>query len=753
MMSNKGASEFSGNHNSEEWAELIYNVSSDNIFLMSVENQDIFRCITVNSSYLKSTGLNSSQVIGKTPFDVLPPEAASYVINKYNESIKAGHPITYEENVIVKNKQVSVETTLTPIFDDGGKCTHLLGSSHDISYQKESEKALRESEEKYRVLTENINDVVWVLDTETMYFSYVSPSVKKLRGYTSEEVMARHVFDSLTAESVEILKLSVPQTINAFYAGQITKDQFFTSEMEQPCKDGSTVWTEVITSFYMNEKTGHVEVRGVTRDISERKKIEAALDASNQFNKSLLDTFPFGMDIVDESGSILFMNENFLLNFNGDVIGKTCWELYRDDKTQCVQCPLKMNILIGETFTVESSEVMNGHIVQITHTGMLYNGKKAILEIFQDVTDKKQAEKKIQLLAHSLESISECVSITDNDDYIVYVNESFVKTYGYSPNEVIGKHVSMLRPAEVSPRQARNILPETKFGGWRGEIINKRKDGTLFPILLSTSVIKDDNQKPIALIGVATDITEMKKNREELIAAKEKAEEMSRLKSNFLANMGHELRTPMIGILGYAEILSQESQDPMTKDAASTILLSANRLMETLNLILDLSQIEAGKLDLNLVSVDIVQITAEVCKLFFEAAKKKSLFLNMETKYPSLLLNLDARMFRQIIDNLINNALKFTKRGGISIKILTEICNSRVWAVINVKDTGIGIAEKNQNLIWEEFRQVSEGYDRTFEGTGLGLSITKKFVEKMHGTISLKSELNVGSEFTVRFPL
>ena len=732
--------------NTEKWAELIFNVTSDFIFLLEVDKKGEYRLVSVNNSYLKHTGLELSQLIGKGPLEILPSGAAQYAMNRYEEAINAKHPIIYEENIELNGKEIIVKTTLTPVYDPKGQCTHLLGSSHDISYQKYSENILRESEEKFRALTENINDVVWVLDTATMRFLYVSPAVEKLRGYTPEEVLAQPINEALTEEGIKFLSTAVREGVEAFLSGNVNADKYFITELEQPCKDGSTVWTEVVTSFYLNERTGHIEVRGVTRDITERKKAQ-------DFNKSLLQTIPFGMDIVDETGTILFMSENFQLKFKEEGIGKTCWSLYRDDKTQCLDCPLKMEIEIGETSATETSNVLNGRTFQITHTGMLYNGKKAVLEIFQDITEKKLVETKVQLLAHSLESISECVSITDNHDIIIYVNESFIQTYGYTEKEVIGKHVSMLRPADASFGQARDILPETKFGGWRGELINKKKDGTLFPILLSTSVIKDDNHVPIALIGVATDITEMKKNREELIAAKEKAEEMSRLKSSFLANMGHELRTPMIGILGYAEILKQESENTELKGAADTVLISAKRLMDTLSLILDLSRIEADKLDLNLVPVEIVQIIKDVCKLFAETARQKSLFLRIDTKLNSLEIKSDDRLFRQIIINLINNALKFTNEGGVHIEIFTETIDSLKWAVINVNDTGIGIADENQALIWEEFRQVSEGYGRNFEGTGLGLSITKKFVEKTNGVITLKSKLNVGSLFSVRFPL
>ena len=239
----------------------------------------------------------------------------------------------------------------------------------------------------------------------------------------------------------------------------------------------------------------------------------------------------------------------------------------------------------------------------------------------------------------------------------------------------------------------------------------------------------------------------------DLIAAKEKAEEMSRLKSSFLANMSHELRTPMIGILGYSEILIEDSTDPGIKETASIINKSGHRLMDTLNLILDLSRVEAGKLEIKLDKVDIIKTAHEVCNVFEESANSKSLFLKIKSNCKSLELDLDEKLFHEIMNNLINNALKFTSRGGVFVEILSEISGTTEWAVINVIDTGVGIEEENLSLIWEEFRQVSEGLGRSFEGTGLGLTITKKLVDIMNGTISVDSQPNVGSVFTVRFPI
>ncbi|MFC2102898.1 ATP-binding protein [Bacteroidota bacterium] len=247
-------------------------------------------------------------------------------------------------------------------------------------------------------------------------------------------------------------------------------------------------------------------------------------------------------------------------------------------------------------------------------------------------------------------------------------------------------------------------------------------------------------------IAMAIDRTS---SREELIKAKETAEEMNKLKTTFLANMSHELRTPMVGILGYTEILRQEIKDPELVEMAEEVNLSANRLLSTLDLILDLSKVEANKSDIHASLVNLGDSVISIVKSFENTANKKNVNLKVVIKDEQVYSFLDERILLSIVNNLVSNAIKFTERGTVSI----EVDKNERYAFILVSDTGIGIPEESHELIFEEFRQVSEGLNRGFEGSGLGLSITKRFTELMDGNISVKSEVHKGSTFTVSFPL
>ena len=241
-----------------------------------------------------------------------------------------------------------------------------------------------------------------------------------------------------------------------------------------------------------------------------------------------------------------------------------------------------------------------------------------------------------------------------------------------------------------------------------------------------------------------------KKQNEELIKAKEKAEELYKLKSNFLSNMSHELRTPLVGILGFTEILEEDIQDPELTKIANLINENGKRLLETLNLILNLSKIESESVEIELTEFDVIKEVNRSAKLFEKAALKKNISLNVKSHLDNLIVHSDVRLFYEILNNLINNAVKYTKEGNINV--LVDISKNNKYAVLKVEDTGIGIPNDKQEIIWEEFRQVSEGSSRAYEGTGLGLTITSKYLKKLKGKISLESVCGKGSTFTVSIP-
>lgn len=264
------------------------------------------------------------------------------------------------------------------------------------------------------------------------------------------------------------------------------------------------------------------------------------------------------------------------------------------------------------------------------------------------------------------------------------------------------------------------------------------------------TVLNNINGDKLGYVCVLRDITSRKQTENDLRIAIEKAEELSKAKSSFFANMSHELRTPLNGILGYAEILSEEECSSSLSHIAGAIEKSGKRLLTTVNMILDVSRLESGKMAVYPTNFNLIKIVQESINYMSAEIERKHLNLNESWASEEYTIYTDEKAVYHIVSNVLNNAVKYSNKGTISIRIFDDSQGDN--AIIEIEDEGIGIPEDKLDLIWEEFRQVSEGMSRSFEGVGLGLSLSKKFVERLNGTISCKSTLDVGSTFTITIP-
>jgi len=314
-----------------------------------------------------------------------------------------------------------------------------------------------------------------------------------------------------------------------------------------------------------------------------------------------------------------------------------------------------------------------------------------------------------------------------------------------------------VRPGDFMGKNIKDVFEESLYKLFKKTIIDAYTHSTVqvceYPLKLRDEIKHYEarmfSYDSGSIIVMIRDISDRKKIMEELIIAKDKAEEMNKIKSNFLSNMSHELRTPLHGILGFSQMLEEEIEDSELRKMASTIHTSGKRLLETLNLLLSFSKTEAKKIDIIYSDVNLNNLINETIEFFKAYADSKNLKLEFYDNFKNLNTILDERLLRDILNNLINNAIKFTDKGGVIVDLTVH--NNNI--IIKVTDSGIGIPENKYELIFEEFRQESEGLNRNFEGTGLGLTLTKKYAELMHGTIKVESVVGIGSVFTVTLPL
>ena len=357
----------------------------------------------------------------------------------------------------------------------------------------------------------------------------------------------------------------------------------------------------------------------------------------------------------------------------------------------------------------------------------------------------------IVLVARDLvmERLPEAVFVLNNRGLVVDVNESARMLSGDRWRARSRNSLAQLLP----------FLPddwETQSASGLSCVVEPSDDNKRMFRVESMPLQSKAGSQNSGLVVVASDITEERRARQRLEDARIAAEQANIAKSRFLANMSHEIRTPMNGILGMAELLKFEELDGVAREYVDTILSSGATLLAILNDILDVAKAESGKLELHPEPVDLRQMIEEIGKLFYGQARDKGLIINrdIDSRVPGKLLA-DAVRLRQIIMNLVNNALKFTLQGSVSIKAAWGALESgdQPGLLLTIADTGIGIAEKDQAKIFASFEQVDSGDARRFGGTGLGLAIVGQLVDLMGGSISVSSQLGQGSAFTLHLPL
>ncbi len=614
--------------------------------------------------------------------------------------------------------------------------------------ESEASRVAAENERRFRSIVENTLAGYFFIDRDGIIRD-VNDSWVKMYKYDSRDEIVGHQFAEIQQlEDVDLAK----EFVERIMAGD---QQYFYGEFNRKCKDGSVGYHTFSARpvIIEGEVTG---IEGFILDSTRLKLAEMERDLSRTRLTSVFEKMTEGFAlheiICDENGKpvdyrFLDLNPAFarLTGLNVDeIIGKTATEVLPGLEDSWIE-RYGAVALTGIPVTFDNFVAsLNRHFRVVAFS----NQRGQFATIFDDISDIMQSEEKLKTLAMAIDSIKECVSMTDTENTILFVNRAFCNTYGYSSDELVGRNISMVRSPANNTLQLEEILDNTIGGGWDGEVMNRRKDGTDFPVHISTAKVADKNDQPIALIGIAVDITERKKNEEELIAAKERAEESDRLKSAFLANISHEIRTPMNSILGFSELLEEIVDDPVQLGYLRIISNGGERLLNIINSVIDIAKIESGQENLSPVEFDVNSLLDDL----YELNKRRNpaiSFINDMASHDSLPMFTDKTKLFQILNNLLSNALKYTKKGGVNFGYTID----SGFITFYVKDTGIGIPSEFSSKIYKRFQKV-EFKDRTdFEGTGLGLAITKELVSMLKGEIRFDSAPDKGTTFFVKFPV
>ena len=388
----------------------------------------------------------------------------------------------------------------------------------------------------------------------------------------------------------------------------------------------------------------------------------------------------------------------------------------------------------------------------------------AIHQLSQEISERKLVERHLRLSESKLHSIfasvPEAIVVADACGVIVQCNAATASIFGYEADELMGQKIELLMDESIRPHHDGYLQDFLRTGQKRmlnqpRVVQGQRKSGALFPLRLTISEMRADNEH--FFIGVMQDFTAIQNTQDLLVGAKEKAEQANRMRGDFLATMSHEIRTPMNGILGMTELALETQHQPATQKEYLVLARdSANHLLHIINEILDFSKIEARALELELLEVSPTQLIRHTAKSLEQLAKAKGIALHVSTAtdVPELVWMDPVRM-RQVLTNLIGNAIKFTEQGSVTVQTEALPGSDDQSAVLRIRiiDTGIGFDTARTEALFSPFTQADGSVTRSYGGTGLGLAITRSLLQLMGGDISAQGQLGLGACFVATIPV
>ncbi len=594
------------------------------------------------------------------------------------------------------------------------------------------------------LLLSSIHGVPWSYNFETNNFLYVGPQSEEILGCSPEKINT--IEDWLNIVHPDDREKSLNFCLNESLAGN---DHVFNYRIIK--KDGSIAWIrDIVKVIQKNHIT--TDLHGFMIDITDVKVKEQELVNVNNQLKYILDYTNITLNIVDEKQNIIFHS-----NKDTASIKQKCYEYFCNEKEQCIDCPALNDINKSVTFYRN----LNNSAFQVTAFPIITNeGKTHIGEVRVDLTERMKKERQINDLKEKIEFLLTAGKIS----FIEYnfktdifdCNQVFNNITGYNFNNTqldLNWLISRIHPNNISlfkselnkvfKKHKNNLELEFRFLTAENNYIWFHFQGQI------------DSKEPSKLVGLLIDITNNKRLLNELIDAKNKSINANELKSKFLANMSHEIRTPMNAILGFTNLLKNRIKEAPLSNYITSIESSGKTLLELINDLLDLEKINSGKVDIKKEKANIGFVLDDVYQTFILFSQNKGLTLDIvrQSNIPQDMY-IDVLKIKQILINLINNAIKFTETGGIKVEYSFIPQKEKDYGTLNINiiDSGIGIPIEKQKVIFEPFIQENLHNTKQHEGTGLGLSIVQKIIQLMNGTIVLESAPGKGSKFSISIP-
>ncbi len=694
-----------------------------------------------NKKFSETTGYTLEEAIGRNPRVLKSGYTSSDEYKKLWDTILAGGEWRGEFHNKKKNGDLYWESaTISPILNESGKITHFLAVKEDITARKEALEALSASEAQMRAFFSAMTDVIIVYDSEGRYLM-IAPTNQAKLSRPPVDLLGKTVTEMFPSDQAAFFLENIHRTLktgemsSVEYRLMIDEKQVWFSALVSPMTNDSVIW--------------------VARDITDRKQAEESLAVERNLLTTLINNIPDFIYVKDMEGRKIISNIADMHGSGGqtmeEVIGKTDFDTFPPELAARFWADDKSVLDSGVPIVSreEPGRDCQGNPIWVSTTKVpLHDGNGRIMGLVgvgRDITEQKkialETNRQKQYFEALVQNSPVAIVVLDNDEKIISSNPAFEQLFGYLNTEILGENldtlITNLETREEAARYTQTVVTQSVHAIGK----RKRKDDSLVDVEIFGVPVFVDGQK-IGTLAMYHDISE-------LVRAQREAEESNRAKSEFLANMSHEIRTPMNGVIGMLELALDTQLTSEQTDYLQTSLHSAEALLSLLNDILDFSKIEAGRLELEAINFSLRNSVEDVAYTLAKRAQDKGLEMACLVD-PDLASSLrgDPGRLRQILVNLVGNAIKFTHQGEVVIRAEPKEETDQIITVhFSVQDTGIGIPYERQAAVFERFTQADGTTTRTYGGTGLGLTISKQLVEAMGGTIGLESKPGIGTTF------
>jgi PAS domain S-box-containing protein len=715
----------------------------------------------LSDSQEDTTGIPNAEFIGRERSDFIRADFDVEALTGHQADLVARRPFkdfTYP-NHAPDGSVRWIRTSGAPYFDATGNFAGYRGTGRDFTKEQEDLLASRRSEQQLLDALEQVPIGMSIWDDEERFIVANSGMKQYIPADTEKFLVSGMKLEDFTRATAE--KDFIPKDLIKIEKWVESRMRHFRQASGEPIENLRTdgTWTRMIPS---RMASGGLVISSV--DITELKQREKELDHARTQLSDALESIDLGFSIYDADDRLVLVNSAFRSMFEGmehflvpgtkfeDVARAGAVANNMEDVEGFVAKRLEMrkNCELARTIEtrpgvwkyINESKSQDGGIVTVwTDVSQIKEQEQAL----------RETESRFSIAFHSSPLLMSISRLSDGG--YVEVNDKFMEMTGYSREELLangGTEVSVMEDAQTENKIRSKLMRGQEIDDM--EIVMQRKNGELFEVLISGDIVEVAGEQSILIIGM--DFSSHRRLENSLITAKNEAEFANRTKSEFLANMSHELRTPLNAVIGFSEFLANETfgplGDPRYAEYIGDIRDSGTHLLNLINEILDVAKVEAGKMELRENEVDLDDMVLRGIRSVEGRAHKSGLTIS-GTVTPDLpFLRCDETKFRQILINVLNNAVKFTDKGG-EIEVFGGL-NEEGEMEIQVKDTGIGIAEEDMEDVFRVFGQAESSMDRRFEGAGLGLPLTKALVELHGGDFRLESELGVGTTVFISFP-